>query len=106
MRQVLVNLIHNAVKFTNPGGKITVCTGHADGSVSVEVSDTGIGISKTDLPHIFERFFKGDRSRTGSGTGLGLAIARNIITAHGGTIRAQSTEGKGSTFTITLPPGS
>lgn len=103
IRQVLVNLVHNAIKFTEPGGTITVTSRSNGNSVIVDVADTGMGINKNDLPHIFERFYKADRSRTGAGTGLGLAIARHIIDAHGGTIRASSIEGEGSTFTFTLP---
>jgi len=65
-------------------------------TVVTQITDTGVGISKEDLPHVFERFFKADRSRSGSGTGLGLAIAKHIIQAHGGTIQVHSEEGKGA----------
>ncbi len=103
LEQVLLNLIHNAIKFTPPGGRIDV-TAHADGDNMVfSVSDTGAGISAEDLPRIFERFYKADKARTGRGTGLGLAIAKHIVEAHGGKIWAQSAEGKGSTFIFTLP---
>jgi two-component system phosphate regulon sensor histidine kinase PhoR len=104
IRQTIVNLIHNAIKFTNPGGKILVTTRVHRGSVTVDISDTGIGIAKRDLPHVFERFYKGDRDRSGGGTGMGLAIAKHIIEAHGGSIWVQSEEGKGSTFSFSLPP--
>ena len=67
------------------------------------VADTGTGISQEDLPHVFERFYKGDKARSKGGSGLGLAIAKHTIQAHGGTIRAESEEGKGSTFTFSLP---
>ncbi len=103
IRQVIINLVHNAVKFTPQGGKVTVYTGSQKDSVIVSVSDTGIGISSEDLSHIFERFFKADKSRSSSGTGLGLAIARHTVQAHGGSIWAQSEEGKGSTFSFSLP---
>jgi two-component system, OmpR family, phosphate regulon sensor histidine kinase PhoR len=105
IRQVIVNLVHNAIKFTGPGGKITIATEADDGSVTVSVSDTGVGIANSDLPHVFERFYKGDRARSGGGggTGMGLAIARHVIEAHGGTVRAQSEEGRGSTFSFSLP---
>lgn len=102
VRQVIVNLIHNAIKFTSPGGKITVATQAHGGSVTVDISDTGIGIAKNALPHVFERFYKVDRARSGRGTGMGLAIAKHVIEAHGGKIRVQSEEGKGSTFSFSL----
>ena len=104
IRQVIVNIVHNAIKFTSPGGKITVVTGADDDSVTVSVSDTGAGIADSDLPHVFERFYKGDRARAGGGgTGMGLAIAKHVVEAHGGTIWAQSEEGQGSTFSFSLP---
>ena len=103
VRQVLINLVHNAIKFTLPGGKILI-NGKVSGSnLELSVSDTGIGIPGDALPHIFERFYKVDKARSGGGTGLGLAIAKHIVQAHGGTIIAQSEEGKGSTFIFTLP---
>jgi two-component system phosphate regulon sensor histidine kinase PhoR len=101
--QVLVNLLHNAIKFTPPGGKITLSARQQDNFVLFLVQDNGAGISADDLPRIFERFYKSDRARTGSGTGLGLAIARHTIEAHGGRIWAESIEGKGSTFYFTVP---
>jgi two-component system phosphate regulon sensor histidine kinase PhoR len=103
LRQVIVNLIHNAIKFNRPGGSIRTTTRYSEGSVLVEVTDTGTGIAKDDLPHIFERFYKADRSRAGQGTGMGLAIAKHIVEAHGGEIWVQSEEGKGSTFSFSLP---
>jgi two-component system, OmpR family, phosphate regulon sensor histidine kinase PhoR len=103
LEQVLVNLVHNAIKFTAPGGRVSV-TASADGQhLTVSVSDTGVGISPDDLPRVFERFYKADRARAGGGTGLGLAIARHIIEAHGGRIWVVSVEGKGSTFSFSLP---
>jgi len=103
IRQVMVNLTHNAIKFTSPGGNITIASRRGDNSVTVAVTDTGIGISKSDLSHVFERFYKADRARSGGGTGMGLAIAKHVIEAHGGGIRVQSEEGKGSTFSFDLP---
>lgn len=103
IRQALVNLLHNAIKFNRPGGSVTVSTKTEKECVMVSISDTGIGISKEELPHVFERFYKADKARTGGGTGLGLAIAKHIIQAHGGSIWAQSEEGKGSTFSFSLP---
>ena len=103
VERVLVNLIHNAIKFTDAGGSITVSVETDGGSLRVSVTDTGVGIPADDLPRIFERFYKADKARSGSGTGLGLAIAKHIVEAHGGAIRAHSTEGKGSVFSFTLP---
>ena len=103
IRQTIINLVHNAIKFTDPGGKITIATQVRSDSVIVDISDTGIGISKSDLPHVFERFYKGDRARSGGGTGMGLAIAKHVVEAHGGSIWVQSEEGKGSTFSLSLP---
>ncbi len=103
IRQTIINLVHNAIKFNKPGGSVTIATGYDARSVTVSVIDTGIGISADDLPHIFERFYKADKARAGGGSGLGLAIAKHTVQAHGGDIRAQSAEGKGSTFSFTLP---
>lgn len=103
MEQVLVNLIHNAIKFTPSGGRITVSAKAEGDKLVVSVSDTGIGISEDDLPRVFERFYKADRARAGGGTGLGLAIAKHVVEAHGGRIWVESIEGKGSTFSFTLP---
>jgi two-component system phosphate regulon sensor histidine kinase PhoR len=103
--KVLGNLIHNALKFTPAGGCITVSTHAVQDMVEVCVADTGRGIPAQDLPRIFERFYKVDRARSRGekGTGLGLAIARHLVEAHGGKIRAESTEGAGSTFCFTIP---
>jgi len=103
VQQVLVNLLHNAIKFTQPGGQVTVRAVQQERSVRFAVSDTGIGIAEEDLPRIFERFYKVDRSRATSGTGLGLAIARHLVEAHGGRIWAESEVGKGSIFNFTIP---
>jgi two-component system phosphate regulon sensor histidine kinase PhoR len=103
IRQTIINLVHNAIKFNKPAGKVTVSTDYDSKSVTVSVTDTGIGISKEDLTHVFERFYKADKARTSGGSGLGLAIAKHTIQAHGGDIHAQSEEGKGSTFTFNLP---
>ncbi len=101
--QVLVNLLHNAIKFTPSEGKINVSAKAEGDNMVVSVADTGVGIPADDLPRIFERFFKADKARAGGGTGLGLAIAEHIVKAHGGKIWAESIEGKGSTFTFSLP---
>ncbi|OGN99441.1 MAG: hypothetical protein A2Y89_04990, partial [Chloroflexi bacterium RBG_13_51_18] len=103
IRQTIINLAHNAIKFNKPAGQVTVATNYDDKSVTVSVADTGIGISKGDLSHVFERFYKVDKARSGGGSGLGLAIAKHTIQAHGGEIRVQSEEGKGSTFSFSLP---
>lgn len=107
MQQVMMNLLHNAIKFTPPRGKVAVgaqVRRDDDGRdlVVVSVSDTGVGIPAADLPRIFERFYKADRSRSGGGTGLGLAIAKHTVQAHGGQIWAESTESAGSTFFFSL----
>ena len=101
--QTLTNLIHNAIKFNRTNGHVTIATSFNDKAVIVKVIDTGTGIPKLNLPHVFERFYKADKSRTNSGSGLGLAIAKHTIEAHGGTLAAQSEEGKGSTFSFTIP---
>jgi two-component system phosphate regulon sensor histidine kinase PhoR len=103
IRQVVVNLLHNAIKFSKQGGSVMVAARAEYRSVVVTVTDTGIGISKDDLPHVFERFFKADKARSGEGTGLGLAIAKHIVQAHGGSIWVESEEGKGATFGFRLP---
>jgi len=103
IRQTITNLVHNAIKFNHLGGKVTVSTRADEESVIVSVYDTGIGISKEDLPHVFERFYKADKARPRGGSGLGLAIAKHTVQAHGGSIWAQSEEGKGSTFSFSLP---
>jgi two-component system phosphate regulon sensor histidine kinase PhoR len=103
VRQVITNLVHNAIKFTQPGGNITITTRTLEGSVIVDMTDTGIGIPREDLARIFERFYKGDKARAGEGTGMGLAIAKHIVEGHGGTIWVESEEGKGSTFGFSLP---
>jgi two-component system phosphate regulon sensor histidine kinase PhoR len=103
LEQVIVNLLHNAIKFTPSGGRIDVNAHLAPDAIVFSVHDTGIGIAEDDLPRIFERFFKADRARSGGGTGLGLAIARHLVEAHGGKIWVESVEGKGSTFSFSIP---
>jgi two-component system OmpR family sensor kinase len=101
--QVASILLDNAVKYTPEGGKVTVQVREGDGQAELEVSDTGIGIPEDQLPLIFERFHRVDSSRADGGAGLGLSIARQIAESHGGELRATSTPGKGSTFTLLLP---
>ncbi|MFA5308522.1 MAG: ATP-binding protein [Dehalococcoidales bacterium] len=103
IKQTIVNLVHNGIKFNKPGGRVTVSTGYDGEAAAVSVADTGIGISRDDLPHVFERFYKVDKARSGGGSGLGLAIAKHTVQAHGGAISVHSEEGKGSTFIFTLP---
>jgi two-component system phosphate regulon sensor histidine kinase PhoR len=104
IQQVLVNLVHNAIKFTPPGGRVTVTVAEGPREVVVLVADTGAGIAPENLPRLFERFYKSDRSRAGGGTGLGLAIAKHIVEAHGGRIWVDSPgEGRGATFGFALP---
>lgn len=103
LEQVLVNLIHNAVKFTKPGGEIILFAETKKGAVRIGVKDSGIGIPSESLNRIFERFYRVDSSRTGSGTGLGLSIAKHIIEAHNGKIWVESEVGQGSTFYFSIP---
>jgi two-component system phosphate regulon sensor histidine kinase PhoR len=103
LEQVLVNLIHNAVKFTHPGGEVVLSAQEEGNFVRFAVQDNGAGIPDDELERIFERFYKADRARSGGGTGLGLSIARHIVEAHGGKIWAESVEGRGSTFLFIVP---
>ncbi len=103
VQQVLINILHNAVKFTHGGGEITVSTIHKDDDVVISVTDNGVGISPDDLSHVFERFYKADKARSGEGIGLGLAIAKHIIRAHDGEIWVESEIDQGSTFSFRLP---
>lgn len=103
VEQVIVNLIHNAIKFTPAGGTITAGAEVEGEFLRVMVSDTGVGIEPEELPRLFERFYKADPSRRSEGTGLGLAIAKHIVLAHGGTIWAESQPQRGATFWFTLP---
>jgi len=97
------NVLDNAVKYTPPGGQVTVSISQANQDIVVTVHDTGVGISETDLPRIFDRFYRSDRSRSEPGTGLGLSLARAVARAHGGNITVTSVLNQGSTFIITLP---
>jgi two-component system, OmpR family, phosphate regulon sensor histidine kinase PhoR len=105
--QVVVNLVHNAVKFSPDGGDVTIRARAGDDEVIVSVADTGVGIPRSAQDRVFERFYKVDRARlraeAGGGTGLGLAIARHVIEQHGGRIWLESREGVGSTFSFAIP---
>src|SRR5438270_299311 len=107
IRQLILNLVTNAVKYTPSGGSVRMQLGQSDGRVTLTVADTGIGIAAGDLPHIFDRFWRADSARTPTGerpaAGLGLAICKWIAEAHGGTIEVQSPPGRGTSLTVTLP---
>lgn len=105
LRQVIYNLIDNAMKYTQDGGLITLSVTREGRDIIFTVTDNGPGIKAENLPHVFERFYRIDkaRSRDSGGTGLGLSIVRQIVTLHGGTIRAISEEGRGSKFIVNLP---
>ena len=105
LAQVLRNLVGNALQHTPAGGQVILRVGCDGERVLVQVADTGPGIAPDDLPHVFERFYRGDKSRSqrGGGAGLGLAISRQLVLAHGGQIAVVSPPGQGTTFTVTLP---
>jgi heavy metal sensor kinase len=105
LRQVFINLLDNALKYTPDGGTVTVWVGERGSSAMVAVEDTGIGIPAEHLPHVFDRFYRVDKARTRSdgGTGLGLSIAQSIVRAHSGTIEITTSLGKGTVCTVTLP---
>ncbi|EOD66652.1 sensor histidine kinase, partial [Amycolatopsis vancoresmycina] len=105
LRQVVGNLVTNAVRHTPPGGRVTIRTSSTVDTVTLAVADTGTGIAAADLPHVFDRFWRAEksRSRQTGGSGLGLAIVRHLVQAHGGTVTAESEVDTGSTFTVRLP---
>jgi signal transduction histidine kinase len=105
LRQLVVILVDNALRYTPAGGRVDVDVARRDGSAVLAVSDTGIGIETGALDRVFERFYRADeaRNRDAGGAGLGLSIARMLVTDHGGRITARSARGEGSTFTVTLP---
>ncbi|MCB0139938.1 MAG: ATP-binding protein, partial [Caldilineaceae bacterium] len=104
LAQVLGNLVNNAIRYTKSGGVISLRAGLQGHAVLLHVQDTGAGIEADELPYIFDRFYRGDKSRSNSGeSGLGLAIAKSIVEAQGGTITVESTPGVGSTFIVALP---
>jgi signal transduction histidine kinase len=105
LRQLVVILVDNALRYTREGGRVEVDVARRDGSAVMAVTDTGIGIPSDALTHVFERFYRADEARTrdSGGAGLGLAIAQKLVDEHGGRIAAESTPGEGSTFTVTLP---
>ena len=106
IRQVMANLLDNAVKYTDPGGRVTVRGTREDTRVRLDFTDTGIGIDEADLNHIWERLYRGDRSRTEPGLGLGLGLVKAIVEAHDGEVAVTSAVNRGSTFSILLPASS
>ena len=102
MKQVVVNLVDNAIKYTPEGGKVEITVGVVNGSAVLEVTDSGLGIPSEAITHVFERFYRVDkaRSRQMGGAGLGLSIVKSICAAHQGRVSVVSTEGKGSRFTV------
>ncbi|MBW1980546.1 MAG: HAMP domain-containing protein [Deltaproteobacteria bacterium] len=105
LQRLVANLLDNALKYTGAGGSVRVTLKDDDNHVFISVADTGIGITAADLPHIFDRFYRGDKSRSEPGIGLGLSLVRAIARFHGGDVRAESCPDKGSIFTVTLPRG-
>lgn len=103
IEQVLINLVHNAIKFTPPGGEVKLHVSQREGVTEISVADTGVGIAKEEQARLFERFYKSDKARRSEGTGLGLAIAKHIVQSHGGEISVESDVGAGATFRFTLP---
>ena len=103
LHQVITNLLTNALKFTPPGGQVTITTGTADGDAVLRVTDTGQGIPAEDLPRIFDRFFRGQQAAQISGSGIGLTVAAELVKAHGGRLAAASEVGHGTQLTLSLP---
>ena len=103
IERALVNLIHNALKFTAAGGEVCVVAREREGNVSIEIADTGAGIDERDLARVFERFYKADSARHSDGSGLGLALVKHTVEAHGGSVAVESERGRGSKFTVTFP---
>ena len=103
LQQVLVNLVDNAIKYTPRGGQVEIAAAEHVNEVTIEVRDTGVGIAAEEIPHIWERLYRSDKSRTERGLGLGLILVKAIVQAHGGRIEADSRLGGGSVFRVTLP---
>ncbi len=103
IRQVFANLLDNAIKYTPHGGEVAIAAQRHNGMIEVRVRDSGTGIAKGDLPRIWERLYRGDKSRSEKGFGLGLSLVKAVVGAHHGRVEVVSTEGKGSEFRVYLP---
>jgi signal transduction histidine kinase len=105
LKQIVVNLLDNAIRYTGHGGGVAISVSAEGRNAILKVSDNGVGISAESLPHVFDRFYRTDkaRSRYSGGAGLGLSIVKSICAAHGGNINVSSTEGEGTCFTVQLP---
>jgi len=103
LQQVLVNLLDNALKYTAKGGAVEFSAEERVNETVITVRDTGMGIAAEELPRIWERLYRGDKSRTERGLGLGLSLVKAIVQAHGGRVEVESAPGKGSTFRVRLP---
>jgi signal transduction histidine kinase len=104
IKQVVINLLNNAIKYNHPGGEVNISAWGNDQTISFSIQDTGVGIPESDLPHVFEKFYRARNIQEGyPGTGLGLSICHRIVEIRGGTISVQSQLKAGSTFTVELP---
>jgi signal transduction histidine kinase len=105
VERALANLVENALRYTPPGGEVVLQTDSVPEGLSVKVSDTGPGIAEADIPKVFDRFYRGEasRSRATGGSGLGLAIVKGVIEAHGGSVAVETAPGRGTTFSFVLP---
>lgn len=103
IERAVLNLLHNAIKFTPAEGEVTLSARREDASLLIEVRDTGVGIAQSDLSRIFERFYKADHSRASGGSGLGLALVKHAVEAHGGSVSVESQQPRGSVFSLHIP---
>jgi two-component system, OmpR family, phosphate regulon sensor histidine kinase PhoR len=103
LRMVAENLAENAIRYAGPGSTLTLAVERADGAVSLRAADNGIGVVESDLPRLFERFYRADRARASRGTGLGLAIVKHVVTAAGGTVEARGARGQGLEIACVFP---
>ena len=103
LQRLVGNLLDNAIKFTPRGGTITIALEHVRDAFVLRVADTGCGIAAEDLPHVFRRFWRADSSRSLPGNGLGLALVKAIVTSYAGTITCDSSPGRGTAFSVSLP---